>query len=414
MNNKKGYHSLHRRIAIQLCLLTAFVALIFSLVTFVLLYFVEDRVIEREMHYQVKSTVTRYEETGIWQDTPERNIKVYQSVEDFPDDLKSQYGKDAEQKEFFGEQGRHYHVVVIPDHKNVYFVAEVSENLIIRPIRAGIIKLQLMTSIPMFVFSVLLAWFIGRRFSKPLNQLALLVHNTSEKDLPKHFADKFPKNEIGMLASTLEEAFTKLDDAIDREKRFTRDVSHELRNPLMTIKSAVELIKQRGEEGPLVHSISGIESAALSMEQTVYTLLSIARSENVSAKIEETNLLPIVEEAVINFNHLLDGKSVEVVVSDELNTKRLIQKECFKILVDNLISNAFQYTTDGQVTISIVQDTFIVSDTGPGISNNLKEKHTFGYGFGLSIVKRLCDVAGWQLSVNEDKGTSVNVCLLKN
>jgi signal transduction histidine kinase len=355
--------------------------------------------------------VTRYGEVGVWSSDEANNMFVYQSIKDFPNDLRRQYGIEPEQKEFFGDEGRHYHVVVIPDHKNVYLVAEVSEKLLIRPMRDGLVKLSLTVCISMIVLSVLLSWFIGRRFSKPLNQLATLVDKTSAEELPNDFAKAFPKNEIGLLASTLEDAFKQLDESIAREKSFTRDVSHELRNPLMTIKSTVELMKQKQCDSNIQSSLVGIENAALSMEQTVYTLLNIARSENVKAKTELANLLPIVEEAVINFSHLLDGKDVEVVVSEQLNQKRLIQKECFKILVDNLISNAFQYTTSGKVEITLEADTFIVSDTGPGISHNMQEKHTFGYGFGLSIVKRLCDAMGWRLSMSEDTGTSISVCL---
>jgi len=411
MMNKKGYHSLHRRIAIQLCLFTAFIALVFCLFTLTLLYYVEDTFIEREMQKHVQNAVTRYGEIGIWSNDEANNIFVYQSVKDFPNDLQRQYGIEPEQKEFFGDEGRHYHVVVIPDHNNVYFVAEVSENLLIRPMRSGLVKLSLTVCITMIVLSVLLSWFIGRRFSKPLNQLATLVDKTSAERLPNDFAKTFPRNEIGLLASTLEDAFKQLDESIAREKSFTRDVSHELRNPLMTIKSTVELMKQKQADSNIQSSLVSIENAALSMEQTVYTLLNIARSENVKAKTEHANLLPIVEEAVISFSHLLDGKDVEVIVSEKLNDKRLIQKECFKILVDNLVSNAFQYTTSGKVEITLEADTFIVSDTGPGISQNIQEKHTFGYGFGLSIVRRLCDAMGWRLTMNEGAGTSISVCL---
>jgi signal transduction histidine kinase len=70
------------------------------------------------------------------------------------------------------------------------------------------------------------------------------------------------------------------------------------------------------------------------------------------------------------------------------------------VLLENLIGNAFQYTHAGKVTIEMQGNTLIIADTGPGIDLSIsgeitnptvKGSQSTGYGFGLSIVKRLCE-----------------------
>ena len=89
-----------------------------------------------------------------------------------------------------------------------------------------------------------------------------------------------------------------------------------------------------------------------------------------------------------------------------------------KVLLDNLIGNAFQYTQEGKVTIEIMNRTLIVADTGPGIDQSItgeitdpavKGSQSTGYGFGLSIVKRLCEHQNWSLALSSERGTQISI-----
>ena len=167
-------------------------------------------------------------------------------------------------------------------------------------------------------------------------------------------------------------------------------------------------------------SINRISEASEQMEKTVHTLLMLAREEHAAVRQEDTNLMPIIEQSVLDNRTLLEGKRVDVNIHDNCNTTIHAQPGLLKVLLDNLLSNAFQYTESGEVSVHYLNDTLVVKDTGPGIEPVISEKVTepavkgsqsTGFGFGLSIVNRLCEHQGWQLTVSSDKGTTVSVSL---
>ena len=133
--------------------------------------------------------------------------------------------------------------------------------------------------------------------------------------------------------------------------------------------------------------------------------------------------MPLVESAVIDNSYLISTKSIEVDIDDSCQQTLTGQVGMIKVLLNNLISNAFQYTEQGDVRVYFDSGQLIVEDTGPGIAPEIVDKVTepsvkgqqsTGFGFGLSIVKRLCQHQGWQLAVSSNlvssnKGTKISV-----
>jgi signal transduction histidine kinase len=224
----------------------------------------------------------------------------------------------------------------------------------------------------------------------------------------------------------------QINKALEREKCFTRDTSHELRTPVAIIKNAVEVYQEKNHIHHLESNnsessnaqinnnalINRISDAAMQMEQTVNTLLILAREEHNSENKILIQLLPLVEQSILDHSYILNGKAVEVDVTNNCNTQIHAQPGMLKVLLDNLLSNAFQYTNLGEVKVDFLNNQLEISDTGPGIDKNIsshitapsvKGSQSTGYGFGLSIVKRLCEHQGWQLSVESIDGTKVSI-----
>ena len=422
MKNKAiKFHSLSRRIVAQFCIFTLFLSAIYGLLTFILLYNLEDNFIERDIAQEADYLVQQYQETQQWPDVRNAYFTLHFSQQSLPEDMRSQLIEEPQRKEFYGEQGRHYHLYSLPNVKETYLLAEVSQKLLVRPVRKGVFKLLLISGISLTVIAFIIAWLLGRKTAKPLKALADLVDGVAPENIPSTFADKFPNNEIGVLAQTLENSMQQISKALDRERRFTRDVSHELRTPVAIIKNSVELYQQKSQQKNATQDtdiITRIGEAALQMEQTVTTLLLLAREEHALAKQTSVQLLPLIEQSIIEQSYLLEGKSVDVEVDDNCAVSLMAQQGMLKVLLDNLLSNAFQYTEFGAVKVSFYENTLMVEDTGPGIEEliskqvtepAIKGSQSTGYGFGLSIVKRLCENQQWQLKVESGQGTRISV-----
>lgn len=418
--NSTKFHSLSRKIVSQFCLFTLFISAVYGSFCFVLMYNLEDQFIEREVRNEAQYLQQHFDQNNRWPAPRVSYMKLYFSENTLPTEIKQRYIDSPLRKEFSGDDGRHFHLLALPKANNTYLVAEVSEMLLVRPISEGLLKALLISGLILVLFAFIIAWQLGRKTAKPLKQLANLVNGVAPENIPNQFAQQFPNNEIGILAQTLETAMTRINQSLLREKCFTRDVSHELRTPVAIIKNAVEVYRNQysaDENNPIIDRIS---QASTQMEQTVITLLTLAREEHVEAHQEHIKILPLIEQSIIDQNHLINNKPIQVAVNNNCDVEVYAKAGMLTVLLDNLIGNAFQYTQQGKVTIEMQNKTLIVADTGPGIESSISDRITDpavkgsqsnGYGFGLSIVKRLCDHQNWLFELSSEQGTKISVTL---
>lgn len=422
VNNGKKFHSLSRRIVVQFCMFSIVISLVYGFITFILMYTLEDSFIEKDIHQEARYLITAYEETGSWPATRNDNMELHFSKSTFPIDFREIAIANPMQKEFYGLEGRHYHLYEIKGYPNIYLVAEVSGDLLVRPIREGIITFLLVNGLIVTIVACFIAWLVSRKTTKPLNQLADLVGGAEPEQLPDKFAEQYPNNEVGILATTLEQTLSRISQAMKREKHFTQDVSHELRTPLAVIKNAIELSRTQQSDSKTDQAVlERIYGAADQMEKTVHTLLMLAREENANFENTSTRIMPLIEKSILDNRLLLEGKDIDIDISDDCNVEINADGDMLKVLLDNVLSNAFKYTESGIVAISFQDNKLTIQDSGPGIEPDIsdsvtetgvKGKQSTGFGFGLSIVKRLCEHQGWELEVISEQGTKVSVSIL--
>lgn len=411
-----------RSIKIKIMLGFGFFALltasIFSLFNFFVAYTVEDeffaRIIKDEANYIIeKHQAGDYDAVARFP-----FLTVYGSTNDLPEEVLSNYTDEPRGREFTGAEGRHYHLHIAENAPNVIILAEVSDYLVVRPRTGGILKFLFISSIVMLISAAIFGYLMAARTTRPLTKLAELVAGTAPSNLPKNFAQDFPRNEIGVLADSLEQTLTRISAFIEREQHFTRDASHELRTPITVIKGASELLltEQLSEQSKTL--VSRIQHATISMEQVVTTLLALAREPEANNNQVSTILLPLIEETVLEFAHLLNGKDVNVEVKVPQHLSAEIPRAVLKIILANLISNAFQYTQAGKVSLTFDGKTLCIADSGDGSRsfndeswNTLKRgANSSGFGIGLSIVKRLCEKYQLNLSsVTSTAGTIISI-----
>ena len=254
---------------------------------------------------------------------------------------------------------------------------------------------------------ILLALFVGKIIFHPLDSLTAKLKSYGPDDLDRDFAESIRNDEIGLLASNIQNSFKRVRMFIKREKDFTRDVSHELRTPLSVIKGALELIRlSPSSKSPEMQKPLGrIERSVKDMEETIETLLWIAREENKEVSEASFNINEAAERVLRSLQPLAELKKINLTV--ELNdcASSHAPERAFSIVLNNVLCNAFNFSPGGSVEVLIKGSIVTVRDSGIGISDDVmgdiskpyvKGESSSGFGLGLSIVQRLCDRFGWQ------------------
>lgn len=257
-------------------------------------------------------------------------------------------------------------------------------------------------------------WLAGRVIS-PVTELAQRVRQLSPQAQPVPLADDFPHDEVGELAQAFDHYLTRLQAFIERERFFTADVSHELRTPLAIINGAAEvLLADNSLPNAARERVARIARAAREMSKLISALLILAREEKGVAppqgccKIEE-----VLRDVVEKHRYLLKAKPVEVDLDIQAHPSLSAERAVLVIVLGNIIRNAFSYTDQGIIRISLEAQSVTVEDTGSGICedelSHLFERYhrgqsSTGAGIGLSLVKRICDHYGWRIAIESQEG----------
>jgi signal transduction histidine kinase len=175
------------------------------------------------------------------------------------------------------------------------------------------------------------------------------------------------------------------------------DLAHELKNPLASIKGAVELLKE-GRVTPRLIEI--IYSETERLDGIVKDFLSLARP--ISPEKRKVSVPSVIKEIALSL-----GKQNKELILNLEEAEIETDERAFRSAVENLIRNAFQWA-NSKVAVSCKSDRetleITIEDDGPGVAEEEKErifepfysKNPQGSGLGLPIVKRF---------VIENKGT---------
>jgi len=220
-----------------------------------------------------------------------------------------------------------------------------------------------------------------------------------------------------------DEARRAAEEATRSKTKFFAAASHDLRQPLQAIGIYCSLLKKRAQ-GPLEPLARSLASAVDSLSKLVEELLEISRLDAgaIQPRLQQVLLDEMLAQIAQEFTPLAHGKGLELrvrrprlaVESDPVLLARVLR---------NLLGNAIRYTSRGGVLLAARPRGGLVSievwDTGPGIrqselsrvfdefyrGESAKGEPAGGFGLGLSIVRRICNVLGHPLIVTTRPGS---------
>jgi signal transduction histidine kinase len=262
------------------------------------------------------------------------------------------------------------------------------------------------------IFS-LLAWLIGiwssSRVISPVLELARRLRMMVGKEGNQQLAPLFPDDEVGQLASALDDYSSRMTQIVRRDREFNADVSHELRTPLAVIRGATELLLANPDiTEKMRQRLLRIDRAALQCTDLTTALLMLSRNERGMGSCDIAKLARQLVEANRPY---LANKPVEIYVEGLEGVIIEAPEAVLSVAIGNLLGNACKYTVEGEVRCRVEADHIAIEDTGPGLSTEDAERlfergyrgssvgNTTGGGIGLSIVRRLCELYGWKVSI---------------
>jgi signal transduction histidine kinase len=264
------------------------------------------------------------------------------------------------------------------------------------------------------VLSLVLGFWSSSRVMQPVTDLAKRVQVMGRTGKAQPLRPHFEDDEVGQLAAALDDYSDKLTALVERDREFNADVSHELRTPLAVIATTTELLLTAENIPDKVRErLKRIERASRQSAELTNALLLLSRSER-SAPVdgETTDVAKVVEQVIDVYRSNLGRKPVEVKLFIESAVEVVAPSSVVAVALGNLIGNAFKYTPHGDVIITVgaVAGKVTVEDSGPGIKAEDAEKlfergvrgegaTGKGAGLGLAIVRRLCELYDWRVSL---------------
>ncbi len=268
---------------------------------------------------------------------------------------------------------------------------------------------------PLLALLAVASWVLVGRALRPVEAIRAEVADISGRALDRRVPVPPRRDEIGRLASTMNEMLDRLQAASERQRKFVADASHELQSPIAALRAQLEVAIAQPATTDWAATSSDLLAESRHMERLVRDLLFLARSDGEESvrRIEPVDLDDIVlEEAT----RLRSTAQVRVDASGVSAAPLSGNRDELTRLVRNLLENA-EHHAESRVRIRLSAEgreiILMVEDDGPGVPpaererifqrftrlDEARSRNNGGTGLGLAIVKEITERHGGTVCV---------------
>jgi two-component system, OmpR family, sensor kinase len=307
---------------------------------------------------------------------------------------------------------------------NVVGVLQVGQSR--QPLQETMARLQRLVQIigaVSLVIAGLGGWLVAHRGLQVLSAISSRAASiTRERDFTQRLQLDRRRDEVGELARTIDALLLTVDDTLRAHREFLADTSHELRNPLLAIRTNLDLLERVEDPEAVAECVSEARQQVDRMSRLVADLLLLARVE----------AREVVDRQPVALHHLVRAARREALGRTGDKTIEVREAEPTEVLGDagrlaqvltNLVDNALKHTpAGGMVRLDLLQvdgwARISVADDGEGIAPE-HLPHVFdrfyrgrarvgatddGSGLGLAIVKHLTEAHGGRVTAESQLG----------
>ncbi len=278
--------------------------------------------------------------------------------------------------------------------------------------------LSVLVALPLLAF--LVGWAVQRGL-RPLAALARTLSQRAPGSRAPIVLDHAPA-ELQPVLVALNQLVSRSEDALERERRFSADMAHELRTPLAGISAHLQNADMEKDGHACAASVAKARQGVAIMARRIDQLLALAKMEAGAATEEKSpvSLASIATEVIEELTPLMLRQHADVSLRHDLPADRYTvqgYEAALSALVRNLMENALRHIPSGgviEITLGhIAQAVYLdVIDNGPGIPADRRDAvfarfhrepgvQSDGVGLGLSIVQRAAELHGASITLSD-------------
>jgi len=255
-----------------------------------------------------------------------------------------------------------------------------------------------------------LAWILAGSLARPLRALALTARRVEDGELAAR-ADVTGAREQQEVALAFNDMTERLESAIEAQREFVGNASHQLRTPLTGLRLRLEAAGLKAKDPAVVHELQLAEAEVQRLTRLLNSLLTLAREGDRPTPRAPVSLRQAAAAAHERWLARVEASDHRLELDGDADVSVRAGEEDVAITLDNLIENALVYSPSGTtITISWSGNgRLAVLDEGPGVSPG-EERQVFerfrrgradhpGTGLGLAIVDTLARRWGGSASI---------------